>query len=202
MTELQRCSSCRATILLETYFAKNRKGQWFKTCNPCRERQRTCKKKFAEEIKERENTPEIKVKHREAVKKWRDANPEFRKAYEKKYRDERRHHCEHNVPKTQCKVCCPSGYLKMLVSARIREALKTNKSKKSYEYLGCDIATFRTHLESTFLQGKYDLGKPRSMGSGSHYPARIQARRSWTNHRRSCLTPTLYEYTSPLGKRK
>ena len=152
MTELQRCSCCRATILLETYFAKNRKGQWFKTCNPCRERQRKDKKKHAEEIKERENTPEIKARKRDAVKKWAHANPEIWKAKNKKYRDEKRHHCEHNVPKRQCKVCCPIGYLKLLVSARIREALKANKSKKSYEYLGCDIATFRAHLESTFKE--------------------------------------------------
>ena len=40
----------------------------------------------------------------------------------------------------------------MLVSARIREALKANKSKKSLDYLGCDIATFRAHLESTFKE--------------------------------------------------
>ena len=44
MTDLlQRCSCCRATILLETYFTKNRKGVWFKCCNPCRERGRKAK---------------------------------------------------------------------------------------------------------------------------------------------------------------
>ena len=152
MTELQKCSCCRATILLETYFAKNRKGAWFKTCNPCRERQRTCKKKHAEAIKERENTPEIKARRRAAVKKWAHSNPEVWKASNKKYRDERKDYCEHNTKKRQCKECHPRGYLKMLVSARIREALKANKSKKSLDYLGCDIATFRAHLESTFKE--------------------------------------------------
>ena len=152
MTELQRCSCCKSTMLLETYFVKNRKGVWFKTCNPCRERQRGCKKKHAEEIKERENTPEIKARKRAATQKHRENNPDSGKASSKTYRDEKRDYCEHNTKKRACKVCCPCGYLKMLVSARIREALKTNKSKKSYEYLGCDIATFRTHLESTFKE--------------------------------------------------
>ena len=33
--ELRKCSSCRCEILLETYFSKNRKGEYKRTCNPC-----------------------------------------------------------------------------------------------------------------------------------------------------------------------
>ena len=153
MAELRKCSGCRSTMLLETYFDKNRKGEWYKSCKTCCERGRISKKKYCEEIKERRNTPEIQERHRAAVRKWRENNPEIAQANMKKYRDERRHYCQHNVPKRQCKVCCPQGYLKLLVSARIREALKAHKSKKSLEYLGCDVKTFRAHLESTFKNG-------------------------------------------------
>ncbi len=178
MTELlQRCSCCKSTMLLETYFAKNRKGGWYRSCNSCRERQKSknrskCvqyklnnkekisayNKQYAQANKEviatrrkeyvEENKEEISIQRRQV----RQENKEEISAYDKKYRSEKRHHCSHNVDKRQCRVCCPSGYLKMLVSARIREAMKANKSKKSLEYLGCDIATFRTHLESTFKE--------------------------------------------------
>jgi hypothetical protein len=33
---LKRCSCCKSTQLLETYFTKNRKGEYYKTCNSCR----------------------------------------------------------------------------------------------------------------------------------------------------------------------
>ena len=38
--ELRKCSSCRCEILLETYFSKNRKGEYKRTCNPCREKKK------------------------------------------------------------------------------------------------------------------------------------------------------------------
>ena len=37
MTELMRCSRCKCTILLE-YFSINRKGEYYKTCDKCRNR--------------------------------------------------------------------------------------------------------------------------------------------------------------------
>jgi len=38
MTELKKCSNCKSTLLLETYFSKNRKGEYYKNCNGCLER--------------------------------------------------------------------------------------------------------------------------------------------------------------------
>jgi hypothetical protein len=35
-SELRMCSKCRCTMLLDLYFEKNKKGEWFKTCNKCR----------------------------------------------------------------------------------------------------------------------------------------------------------------------
>ncbi|CAH6418216.1 Hypothetical protein HVR_LOCUS83, partial [uncultured virus] len=39
------------------------------------------------------------------------------------------------------------------VSCRVRSALLGNKEKKTLEYLGCDIQTFRAHIESKFTLG-------------------------------------------------
>ena len=152
--ELRKCGGCHSTMQLNTtYFEKNRKGEWFKTCTKCRERQRKQKKTTYAQIKEKTNTPEIKAKHRLAVAKYRAANVEKCRLDNKKYREEKRDYCEHNARKRQCKICHPRGYLKMLVGARIREALKCQKSKKSFEYLGCDIETYRVYLEGTFKEG-------------------------------------------------
>ncbi len=50
---LKRCSNCKSTQLVETYFSKNKKGLYYKTCNTCRNNRRKytiedCKR-FAEE---------------------------------------------------------------------------------------------------------------------------------------------------------
>ena len=61
--------------------------------------------------------------------------------------------CEHNRIKSHCKKCDPIGHLADIVGSRIRGALKSNKSKKSIEYLNCDIEDFKKHIESKFLEG-------------------------------------------------
>jgi len=62
--ELSKCSRCRCTVLLETYFSKNRKGEWLKTCNECRAKRSVRKK-----------TPEIQ----EYEKAKYEKNEELRK---------------------------------------------------------------------------------------------------------------------------
>ena len=42
--DLQKCSGCRSTKLLK-YFDKNKKGNYYKTCNKCRLRKRKEEKK-------------------------------------------------------------------------------------------------------------------------------------------------------------
>ena len=42
--ELQKCSRCRSTKLLDTYFSKNVKGLYLKTCNTCRTKNHKCDK--------------------------------------------------------------------------------------------------------------------------------------------------------------
>jgi len=72
--------------------------------------------------------------------------------YKKKYVHDKKHHCEHKTPKGTCKICCPRGHLASIVSRRVRKALQSTKSKKSLEYIGCDIQTFREHLEKSFKE--------------------------------------------------
>ena len=66
--------------------------------------------------------------------------------------------CEHKKRKSICKTCDPNGYLTSIMRSRVRGALKrfspTNpKNKRTMEYVGCDIDTLRTHLESQFTEG-------------------------------------------------
>ncbi len=61
--------------------------------------------------------------------------------------------CEHNKIKSQCKECDPQGHLSALVSSAVRNALKSNKSMNSIEYLGCTIEEFKEHIEKQFEEG-------------------------------------------------
>lgn len=61
--------------------------------------------------------------------------------------------CEHGKEKSKCPTCDAIGHLKSVVSCRVRSALMGNKTKKTIEYLGCDIETYRCYLESKFVQG-------------------------------------------------
>ena len=49
MADLQKCSRCGCKMLLETYFSKNRRGEYFKTCDGCRSRHKCelCDAKFS-----------------------------------------------------------------------------------------------------------------------------------------------------------
>ena len=60
--------------------------------------------------------------------------------------------CEHGREKHTCKECDPCGHLKNIVSCSVRQALKSGKSKKSLEYLGCTIDEFKKHIESKFKE--------------------------------------------------
>ena len=61
--------------------------------------------------------------------------------------------CEHNKRRSLCGDCDPNGYLKDVVSSRIRKALKGDKDERSIEYLGCDIEFYRVWLEMQFKPG-------------------------------------------------
>jgi hypothetical protein len=61
--------------------------------------------------------------------------------------------CEHNRAKRRCKECDPIGHLADTVRTSVHNALKSNKSKRSIEYLGCSIDDFKEHIELQFQEG-------------------------------------------------
>ena len=61
--------------------------------------------------------------------------------------------CQHKRRRSRCKECDPKGHLAAIVGNRVRQALQSDKELSSQDYLGCDMATFKTHLESQFKDG-------------------------------------------------
>ncbi len=64
--------------------------------------------------------------------------------------------CTHKIMRRSCKECDPNGYLKQLMRSRVYQALKrcsNPKTKRTMEYVGCDVETLREHLEKQFLPG-------------------------------------------------
>jgi hypothetical protein len=163
--EKKKCSRCPTL-----HSSINKNGLLFKTCDGCREKGRkrdverapgrlderkkyylehaeshkVQRKQFYELNKERLNKT-----HRE----WSSKNKESQYQKHKANRQAGKHNCTHDIRKDTCKVCSPNSYLKKIVSKRIWEALQSNKSKGSLAYLGCDIPTFREHLEKSFSSG-------------------------------------------------
>ncbi len=150
---------------------KEMKKQWCeKNKEHCKEKNKRYYKENTEKIKEKtkqwckDNTEKLK-KYKEEnrthilerKKKYREENKEkiseYHTKYMKQYAKDKRHHCEHDIEKRTCKICDPRGHLKHIVQSRVKSALKADKSKTTIEYLGCDIETFRTHLEKTFKEG-------------------------------------------------
>ena len=61
--------------------------------------------------------------------------------------------CQHQKRRSICKDCNPKGHLVQVVRTRVAKALRGDKELSSQDYIGCDIATFRAHLESQFKDG-------------------------------------------------
>ena len=159
--KLQRCSKCKCTQVHDQYFSMSRRGVYNKTCNKCIERDKLYRDANKEKIKQCRETNKDKIKEYRAAnkekarqynKQYRENNKEKVRQYNKEYHEDKRHHCEHNTQKQQCKICDPQGHLSNVVSNRIRKALKSDKTERSIEYLGCTISEFKTHIESQFKE--------------------------------------------------
>jgi len=70
----------------------------------------------------------------------REKANEYNKEYKKNYR------CVHNKRKEMCSICNINGHLRKRIIDRMRRVIDNPK----FEYLGCNIEEFKTHLESTF----------------------------------------------------
>ena len=55
--------------------------------------------------------------------------------------------CEHNKQRSRCKDCDPLGQLADVVRSHVYIALKKEKEMSTTEYLGCNIETFKEHIE-------------------------------------------------------
>lgn len=61
--------------------------------------------------------------------------------------------CEHDNYKPTCSICSPINHLKHTIRSRVKSALESHKSKRSVEYLGCEIEFYREFIAKKFLPG-------------------------------------------------
>ena len=61
--------------------------------------------------------------------------------------------CEHNNERSKCPTYDPFGHLADVVRGRVYIALKNDKDMSSTEYPGCNIETFKKHIEQQFTEG-------------------------------------------------
>ena len=55
--------------------------------------------------------------------------------------------------KNRCATCNLLGHIAGVVRHRVYAALKNDKEMSSTEYLGCNIETFKKHIEQQFTEG-------------------------------------------------
>jgi len=60
--------------------------------------------------------------------------------------------CEHKILRNTCRYCDFIGFLTSRVRSRVCSAIKS-KSKRTIEYLLCDIETYKKYLEDQFVSG-------------------------------------------------
>ena len=60
--------------------------------------------------------------------------------------------CEHKKQTSICPTCDPLGHLAGVVRHRVYIALKNDKDMSSTEYLGCNVKTFKQHIEQQFTE--------------------------------------------------
>ena len=57
--------------------------------------------------------------------------------------------CEHKIQRGSCKHCNIDGHLRNAIIHRMNKA----KLKSNFDYLGCDIDSFKTHISAQFKEG-------------------------------------------------
>jgi flagellar biosynthesis GTPase FlhF len=161
-------------MLLDTYFSKNRKGEYLKTCNGCRKRfkERNAKpeikaerKKYRDEHKEERHIydtqlrdkekkkeqdllytsrPEIKEKARQRAKEWSKNNPERVKETREKNKPRIKERRKND----------PAYRITCNLRNRVFKAVKKGrKSAHTMELLGCSVEELKEHLEKQFTEG-------------------------------------------------
>ena len=155
-----KCTNCKVD-LPETHFAKKRNGDFYKLCNQCRE----YKKKIAQKNKCIHGRQKTRCRecggsafciHEKYKSRCRECGGSQICIHDKHKSSCREcggiQICIHDKHRRYCPECDPQGHLSSIVSRGVRKALKSSKSKHSIEYLGCDIQTFREHIEKQFKE--------------------------------------------------
>jgi hypothetical protein len=145
--KLLKCSRCRSTKL-EKYFSINKKGDFYKTCDKCREGFKKHYKGNSEKILERNkeyyegNKGKISEQRKEYYKGNKGKILERNKEYyeenkdkiaerHKKYNEEGRYICVHNKQKFFCKIC--SDPIKVTISNWISSTRTEDKKTDRYD---------------------------------------------------------------------
>ncbi len=177
--ELRKCSCCYSTQLLK-YFKINRKGKHNKTCLKCSERTKKSYEKYkCPHNRQRSRCKECGgggiCSHNKVRNRCKECGGSSICIHNRQRQtckecggsgicshNKRRSVCKdcdggsiciHKTERRRCKDCDPNGHLTGLVRTSVNNNLKSNKSKHSIEYLGCDIKTFKKHIEKSFKEG-------------------------------------------------
>ena len=172
MTE-KNCIQCKKSLLLDEFRVNKRTGQLNKTCVLCIKKKKCKHGKYKYYCRECKGSQICKHdKRKSQCKECKGGSicmHERQKSTCKECKgnqicdhDKRRSRCKeckggsickHKRQKSQCKDCDSQGHLAHIVRKRVKNALKNNKEMSSIEYLGCDIKTFKAHIESQFKDG-------------------------------------------------
>lgn len=160
--ETRKCTGCKVEQLVnEDNFKKNRKGIFNKTCLTCAERRkgyrcehnRQCKSRCKDCLGHSVN----KDKCSRCKKHYIPDETKLQTCEECRYYSD----CPHGIRiKKNCKDCVAItrrnyrnteiGKLTHIVRLQVYKALKRDKELSSQKYLGCDIKTFKEHIEKQF----------------------------------------------------
>lgn len=61
--------------------------------------------------------------------------------------------CEHNKNRRICPICDSNGHLTGILRCRLYSALGKDRDSHTLQDLGCDIITFKHHIENQFKLG-------------------------------------------------
>ena len=62
--------------------------------------------------------------------------------------------CEHKTNRGQCKFCNVDGHLKQAITRRAKQVINEKiTNETAMNYIGCDIQTFKNHIEAQFTEG-------------------------------------------------
>ena len=176
----KKCTKCKHFLLFENFKTNQRTGQLTKTCKKCLDRGKILEDKAKCPHRRRKsrccecggdslcphNLQKNHCKrcggsnicHHERIKRQCRDCLGSRFCMHKKLRPYCKacggsQICAHNKQRQTCSICDPAGHLAGIVRSRVYHALQKDKEMSSQEYLGCDIDTFKQHIESQFVEG-------------------------------------------------